>query len=99
VILLLYKKSTCVISYLFVISGVPLGSVVDTSLSSIFINCLDGGIESPLTKILGNTKLGGEVDISAEGDILWRDPHYLEGWTIKNSMKFNKDEGKVLHLG
>lgn len=44
-------------------------------LFDIFINDLDDGIESILTKSADGTRLGGEVNTSEGKAILWRDLH------------------------
>lgn len=63
---------------------------------NIFIIDLDDRIESTITKLARNTKLGGEVDVS---DISQENLDRLKEWARKNSMKFNTDKCKVLHLG
>ncbi|KAK4831134.1 hypothetical protein QYF61_015437 [Mycteria americana] len=72
-----------------VTNGVPQGSMMGSMLLNIFINYLDGGIESTLAKF-ADTKLSGEMNIHLDRP---------EEGVRKNSMKFNKDKCKVLHLG
>ncbi|PKU49588.1 rna-directed dna polymerase from mobile element jockey- hypothetical protein [Limosa lapponica baueri] len=68
-------------------------------LLNIFINNLDDGIESTLTTFLDDTKLGAEVNMSGGRAILQRHLDWLEDWSSKNYIKFNKVKCKVLHLG
>ncbi|KAF4798135.1 hypothetical protein TURU_067477 [Turdus rufiventris] len=64
---------------------------------NIFINDLNDGSESSLSKFADDTKLYGEVDMSEGRDISQRDLGRLGEWQSKNQMKF--DKCKVLHLG
>lgn len=57
----------------FVISGVPQGSVLERMLFNIFINSLENGIESTLTKFVDDTKQGGEADTLEERATVQRD--------------------------
>lgn len=72
-------------------SGVPQGLILGPTLLNI-INDLDNEIESN-----HSTKVGAEMNTSEGRAILEVDR--LEDWATKNSLKFNKDKSKVLHLG
>ena len=80
-------------SWLYVISGVPQGSILGPLLFLIFINDIDKGIVSKLLKFADDTKLVGTVSSEVEIEQLRTDLKRLYSWSIDWQMLFNTDFG------
>lgn len=86
-------------AWLPVSSGVPQGSVLGPLLFLIYINDLDCGIASKISKFADDTKLGGKALTSEDCEVIQSDLDKLSAWSRKWLLEFNKDKCKVMHVG
>ena len=63
-------------------SGVPQRSVLGPLLFIIYINHLDNGVKSRLSKFAVDTKLGGEVDSRGGGDQMQESIDTCKDWQM-----------------
>ena len=82
-----------------VTSGVPQGSVLGPLLFIIYVNDIDIGLLSVISKFADDIKLGANVS-SPEGiEKLQTDLRRLGEWSETWQMPFNLDKCKVMHIG
>ena len=92
--------------WLFVLSGVPHGSILAPLLFLFFINDIDVGIvnnllissNNKLLKFADDTKLAAVVSDKDGVDRLQMDLVNLYKWSCDWQMLFNVDKCKVLHF-
>ena len=82
-----------------VTSGVPQGSVLGPLLFIIYINDIDEGIVSRISKFADDTKLGSDVSTPEKVEQLQLDLEKLGEWSDKWQMPFNATKCKVMHIG
>ena len=82
-----------------VISGVPQGSVLGPLLFLIYINDLDSGVSSHLSKFADDTKIGRIIRSDEDTMALQADLEIMYEWADKWQMQFNISKCKVLSIG
>ena len=82
-----------------VTSGVPQGSVLGALLFIIYINDLDLGLVSKISKFADDTKMGINADSDAAVKQLQEDLRKVGEWSKKWQMPFNLDKCKIMHIG
>ncbi|XP_076061759.1 uncharacterized protein LOC143037434 isoform X1 [Oratosquilla oratoria] len=82
-----------------VASGVPQGSVLGPLLFIVYINDIDHGLKSTVSKFADDTKLCGVANDHSNQLDIQEDLDKLQQWSEKWLMKFNTSKCKVMHLG
>ena len=82
-----------------VTSGVPQGSVLGPLLFLIYINDLDVGIISRISKFADDTKLGTNAANADAVHNMQQDLARIGEWSERWHMPFNLEKCKVMHVG
>ena len=82
-----------------VTSGVPQGSVLGPLLFIIYINDLESGISSDISKFADDTKIGKKVTNVDDARMLQEDLDRLYEWSEKWQMQFNVDKCSIMSVG
>ena len=82
-----------------VISGVPQGSVLGPLLFIIYINDLDSGISSDISKFADDTKVGRKIQSRQEENSLQEDFDKMYQWSQICQMDFNISKCNTLYVG
>ena len=82
-----------------VTSGVPQGSVLGPLLFIIYINDLDLGLISKISKFADDTKMGVNANDKESIKQLQIDLDKIGEWSQKWQMPFNVEKCKVMHIG
>jgi len=82
-----------------VTSGVPQGSVLGPLLFIIYINDLETGISSDISKFADDTKIGRLVKHTDDARMLQEDLNRLHDWAEKWEMQFNVNKCSIMSVG
>lgn len=82
-----------------VTSGVPQGSVLGPLLFIMYINDLDSGITSSISKFADDTKIGRVINSQDDCISLQKDLDMLHKWSKDWQMEFNVEKCRVLNVG
>ena len=82
-----------------VTSGVPQGSVLGPLLFIIYINDLETGISSDISKFADDTKIGRQVRNIHDVRLLQEDLDRLHDWSEKWDMQFNVNKCSIMSAG
>ena len=86
-------------NWISIISGVPQGSVLGPLLFVLFINDIDIGTLSKISKFADDTKICRKVESEVDADILRKDLAKVYQWSLDWQMTFNLDKCSVIHMG
>ena len=82
-----------------IVSGVPQGSVLGPLLFIIYINDIDCGLISKISKFADDTKLGTDAADPLKTAQLQQDLDNIGQWSNTWQMPFNTGKCKVMHIG
>ncbi len=82
-----------------VTSGVPQGSVLGPLLFISYINDLDSGISSDISKFTDDTKVGRPILSDQDAGVLQVELDQLYEWEGKRQMEFNVGKCSILRVG
>ena len=92
-------SSSLYIIQMYVLSGVPQGSVLGPILFLIYINDLEGDISSKVLKFADDTKVFRKVTNVKDKQSLQDDLDKLVKWSEKWQMLLHFGTGKCVHIG
>ena len=81
------------------LTGVPQGSALGLVLFCVYINNLDDGILSKISKFADDTKLARRVCRKEDVNALQEDLNGLFKWAEDWQMLFNVDKCSIMHVG
>ena len=85
--------------WIWVLSGVPQGSVLGPLLFLLFVNDLPEWIISSIKMFADDTKIWRTLKTESDGVLLQSDIDSLLEWSKKWQLTFNPEKCKTMHLG